>query len=974
MNKNVLLGLMGLATAASIGVHQHRLDQPRYVPRKAAASGQIPQGQQEWLNLVRQNLATGVVDPMDHKRMAKAVARYARDQHKSADYQWVEMGPDNVGGRVRGICVDPTNQQKLWAGSVSGGLFRSIDGANTWQRMEAFSANLMVSSIAVLGNGQLYVATGCQWEGISGTGGSGFYGMGLFRSDDDAASFTQVLGPSDPWNEADWTVINRIVAHTTDPNKLLIASQNPGARIYDAVDNSVTPMSTESWANGVVTDVDISHDGQTILVTLGGAGDCYRSTDGGQNFAKFNGTSVGNGFPQSNIGRLEMAMSPDAGDNGNHMFAIGASTSGRMSGVWYSVDRGDNWYRMWPSNLTDSDPNAVPELDIFRDNQQGIYDNAIAVRPGHPEEVWVGGVELWKTSVSGQPQQLANLGVFPGCFFCVHADVHEIVFADESTCYVGCDGGVFKTPNGGENFYACNRDLAITQFYSVAYNTAGNVGAGAQDNGTQFIDGYGNTPNEARSIGGGDGFDIDFSQMDTNVFFTCVYNGAVFRSNDRGGNSGEFYDENVPVNPNATLGVGLGDFYTNFRLWENPSDVNSPYVVKKVFSIDAGDFILPGQTRAVPFIGTVNTVTQYGSFTNPSATDTIFGPWSSDTLLLTDRLTSMFAIGFSGTQGVWGTREALNFNTTPAWAKIVDNVGGNTTCLEWSNNGDVLFYGTDAGEVYRVTGFNQAYTLNTLSVDSPGYVLQSTQIYSGAAPVTGLAPDPTYDAILVATFGGYGSSGKVKRTLNALAPTVANSDWTNIWNVPGELSEMPCYDACINKDNGNIIVVGTEFGIWITDDAGNTWTMQTNGINGVPVFAMRQQTWNWQHNPVGPEWVKNPNVIYAGTHGRGIFRTESLVGIRPIGDGVTNPVRDLVLVPNPANTISTVSFDLAKQGDVTVNVYNLNGALMRTITRKNLAAARQNVPIDVQAFAAGTYLVEVRSADGRTSGRMVVSR
>ena len=172
MNKTVLLGLFGLATAVSIGVHIERNDQPHYAPRKAAASGQVPQGQQDWLRLVRQNLETGLVDPRDHMRLSKAVARYAREQRKAADLQWQEMGPDNVGGRVRGICIDPSNDQKLWAGGVSGGLFRSLDRADTWQRIPAFSATLMVSSIAVRGNGQLYVATGNQWEGGGGSGGS----------------------------------------------------------------------------------------------------------------------------------------------------------------------------------------------------------------------------------------------------------------------------------------------------------------------------------------------------------------------------------------------------------------------------------------------------------------------------------------------------------------------------------------------------------------------------------------------------------------------------------------------------------------------------------------------------------------------------------------------------------------------------------------------------------------------------------
>ncbi len=971
MNRSLLLGLIGLTTAVSIGAHMHRTAEPRYMPRNNKQA-QVPDGQWEWLNRVRANLNTGQVEPEDHARMAKAVARYAREQQKAADYQWIEMGPDNVGGRIRGICVDPQNSQKIWAGSVSGGLFRSTDGANTWTRNQAFSANLMVSSIAVLGNGQLYVATGNRWEGGDAANSSGFPGAGLFRSTDDGASFVRVFGPStSQWTGTDWTRINRIIAHPTDPNKLLIAASEPGYRVLNSTDDTVTGVDGETWDDGTITDVDISSDGQTLLVTQGASGDCYRSTDGGQTFVKMDNTNNGAGFPQSNLGRLEMAISPD---DGNYMYALGATGGGRMSGVWYSTNRGDNWFRIWPHNLP-GNPDAVPELDIFGEvSSQGTYDNCIAVRPGHPDEIWVGGVELWKTSLSGQPQQLAAGGFFPGCFFCVHADVHEIVFADELTTYIGCDGGVFKTPNGGVNFYACNRDLAITQFYSVAYNAKGNVGAGSQDNGTQFIDGYGNTTNEAISIGGGDGFDTDFSQLDTNIMFTSIYLGAIFRSNDHGNNSGTFYDSNVPVDDEAELGVGLGDFYTNFRLWEDPKDENSPYTVKRVLTIGAGDTIFPGESRTVPYQGGISSIAQYGTFTNPSTTDNIVGPWSSDTLIFPDRVTSMFATGFTGTQGVWGTRESMNFNTTPQWAKLASNVGGSTTCMEWSNNGDALYYGTYEGEIFRITGFNNAYTLNELSVDSPGYALERVQIYSGAAPVTGLAPDPSTNTILVATFGGYGQNGKVRRTLSAASPTVANGDWDDIWNVPGELEEMPAYDACINKENGNIIAVGTEFGIWVTDDAGQTWTMQTNGINGVPVFAMRQQTWNWQNHPNGPSFVTNPGVIYAGTHGRGIFRTEALVGIRPVEQAPVGSVNDLLMVPNPANSFSMASFTLTKQGNVTVNVYDLTGALVRTITRKNLAAARQNVPIDVQELATGTYIVEVRTAEGHTSGRMVVAR
>jgi hypothetical protein len=186
---------------------------------------------------------------------------------------------------------------------------------------------------------------------------------------------------------------------------------------------------------------------------------------------------------------------------------------------------------------------------------------------------------------------------------------------------------------------------------------------------------------------------------------------------------------------------------------------------------------------------------------------------------------------------------------------------------------------------------------------------------------------------------------------------------------------MPCYDAVIHKDNSNIIVVGTEFGVWATDDGGATWTNQTDGIQGVPVFAMRQQTWNWQNNPVGPDWVQNPNVIYAGTHGRGFFRTESLVGVRPVNDPLANAELDqVVLMPNPASTQSVVNFTLRKAGDVTVNVYDIKGKLVLSNTRRNLAAAVQNVPLNTESLNVGTYMVEVRTGEQRRSARLVVMR
>ncbi|MFN8351939.1 MAG: T9SS type A sorting domain-containing protein [Flavobacteriales bacterium] len=966
MNRTWTLTLLGAALTGALFLHQHQASQPRYQPRKQAAA-QPYGGALEWLKLMRANEATGQVEPQDRIRMARAVAAYARQQRKAANYTWIETGPDNIGGRVRGICVDPVNTQKLWAGGVSGGLFKSLDGANTWTHVTSFAESLIISSIAVLGNGHIYVATGNTWENPGGGGGSGFVGGGLFRSDDDGATWNVVVGPSTDWSPGtDWAIINRIKAHPTQSSKLLIASLNPGPRIYDEATGTadeITALPTTA-RNAPSYDVEVSDDGQVILWSLG-SGDAFLSRDGGNSYAKMDNSNDGIGFPQTQVGRLELAISEESPD---YMYAFAATSSGRMSGAWSSTNRGSTWFRIWPSNVSDSDPNAVPTLDIFRDNQQGLYDCAVAVRPGHPDEVWLGGVELWKTTLSGQPNQLAITDGSPGCFFCVHADVHEIVFADDQTAYIGCDGGVYKSPNGGVNFYACNRNLSITQFYSVAANATGDVIGGTQDNGSIRVTGYGNTVTEGSSLTGGDGFDVECSQMDTNIMFTSIYGGEIFRSNDHGSNFGGFYDNTVPVDPNAFLGAGLGDFYTNYRLYENPNDANSPYTVKRVFSIGEGDTIFPGESRPVGFRGVVNSVTQYGTYTNTSG-QPIIGPWTSDTLEFQDRLTSVFAAGFTGSQGVWVTREALNFTTTPSWSKAVSNAGGNVNCLEWSSDGDHLFYGTSEGEIFRVSGFANAYTLAELKPVDQGGLLTTTQIFTGGNPVTGLASDFSDPDRLVATFGNYGGNSKVRRTENATGAAT----WTNIWNVPTELQGMPCYDAIIHRENINIIVVGSEFGVWATDDGGSTWTLQTDGIEGVPVFALRQQQWNHQNNPVGLDWIQNPGVIYAGTHGRGFFRTESLFSVPEDGGGATALVEGLQLVPNPAHDRSVINFSLAQRGDVQVNVYDLNGRLVRNISRRNLAATKQSIPVDTQELRSGTYLVELVSGGQRRSARLVVT-
>jgi len=89
----------------------------------------------------------------------------------------------------------------------------------------------------------------------------------------------------------------------------------------------------------------------------------------------------------------------------------------------------------------------------------------------------------------------------------------------------------------------------------------------------------------------------------------------------------------------------------------------------------------------------------------------------------------------------------------------------------------------------------------------------------------------------------------------------------------------------------------------------STWTFENTGLDRVPVFQVRQQTLTWDYNPYEIDYVTNQGVIYAGTHGRGAFRTEKFLSIAPLqgGSGAQGEVSDLTIFPNPASITTTIA-------------------------------------------------------------------
>src|SRR5262249_40950077 len=143
---------------------------------------------------------------------------------------------------------------------------------------------------------------------------------------------------------------------------------------------------------------------------------------------------------------------------------IANSSTSSIVGLYRSLNGGTSWTLRSSSNYVSS---------------QGWYDNVVACSPQDSTRVFSAGLNVYRSTNSGSgPTALTDwsagfdqnvpAGGPEGPANYVHADQHAIAFnpLNASVIYVGCDGGVFKSGNGGTGWAGVNGGLMTSQFYA----------------------------------------------------------------------------------------------------------------------------------------------------------------------------------------------------------------------------------------------------------------------------------------------------------------------------------------------------------------------------------------------------------------------------------------------------------------------------------------------------------------------------
>jgi hypothetical protein len=853
----------------------------------------------------------------------QAILKADKSKPKSTTIQFEELGPDNIGGRTRAILIDQTNKNRIWAGGVSGGLFVTTNRANSWNRVDAFPGSPYISSMTQTANGTIFVATG--FAGEKGENGS-WTGNGLWYSSDFGETWNVVPGTSSI--AAVNVVVSPDAGNTVWFGNTTSGPDN-GVKKWTIGEASFTPVQI---ASGTCTVLEVSKNGQVFIAGMAGDHRTYVSTDAGTTWEPRFGTVNNNLVPTGGM-RMEYAISPTL--NSQNMYSMYAvRTNLNLMSMHVSHDNGATWNQFVGSNVSGGVTSPVLDIyrdqgyyntvvSVAPNDPEKIFIGGI--------DIWQ-WKQTVSNPPSGGFEKLSQWFFSPNNPKYVHADNHEMKWDVDNRLYIGNDGGVNISTNFGSTFFPANRGYNVTQFYAIGMDRNGRVIGGTQDNGTLYNDFSLSTTKEFREVMGGDGFGCDISFFNPNVMFGSIYYGDIYRSGNRGQSFGsfapsamaqanqpfvtkfrlgEYYDVNSKDSviffprenykkdslmqvPSASSGNFISvlaprDLYYDDTVTHTPSLTTTSYrvidgITGEMFDLGQNSYTIT--TDALPTGLSVNDVllingvtsvtvsvltpyTHYFAFHPPTnktfdmGDDSVHFNISWDTLTIADPYQSWF-LAYVNAAGnnqaeIWGTRDALKLSASQiVWVKVADVAQGDAD-IEFSRDLNHIYVSTS--RAYRIDGLGSIYSQDP-DFNSKVAAAAAARVQISSIPTSGIAVNPnnSSDVIILQSSSAL---GRIYRSSNA---TVASPTFSELQNV-GVFG----YDAIIDREDPDLIVVATAAGVKVSTNNGLVWTDASTGFDNVPVYHVRQNWRTWE------EGNRRPGEIYIGTFGRGIWASTSVL-------------------------------------------------------------------------------------------------
>ena len=721
---------------------------------------------------------------------------------------WEPLGPGNIGGRTRAFVIHPNRPAVMWAGGVSGGIWKSTDRGGSWRPLGDQLANLAINVLRLDPSDPdvLYAGTGEGYfrEAVRGTA-LPLRGGGIFRSDDGGATWQRLPGT----DRGRFYYVNDLLVSRHDPKRIYAATRQGLLRTRNGGESwqRVLNPRVKGGCLDLVERTDKRHN-DYLLVGCGtlAPGAVWR------NIAAETDRAWEKVLAEPGMARTSLAVAPS---RQNTVYALAASSVPGPSGLYeqaldavYRSDKGGA-AGSWRATVRNTDSDKVSTLLLSNpitaslvecqfDNANdffamGWYVNVIAVDPGDPERVWAGGVDIFRSDDGGGSWRPASYWWAdednPNY---AHADQHALVFdpGNRSTLYLLNDGGIFRTSNAraalstrsdaicapGVNqlsWQSLNNGYGVTQFYhGTVFPDAQNYLGGTQDNGT-IRSRVSSGQNRWHEILGGDGGYSAVDPTEPRIIYASSQGGRVSQSLNGG----------TDFHPATN---GLSDLGGDRNFTARPEN----YLFIAPFVMDPND-----QLRL--WIG-------------------------GRSLYRTDN-----------GAGLWN----------PASGRLAAE--GKVSALAVApGNSDRVLAGMTGGDIFRT---------------DIGTLADGNTTWESSRPRTGwvswLAFEPGDPDVAYATYARFGGKHVWKSE-------DAGVNWRPLdGSGPGRVPNIPVHSLVVDPRDTRRIYLGTDLGVLVSLDGGTSWAVENTGFAAVVTESLALAS-----NPGGTPY------LFAFTHGRGAWR------------------------------------------------------------------------------------------------------
>ena len=406
---------------------------------------------------------------LDAKDKTKSMPLLGPDKDAGL-WDWSWLGPGNIGGRIRAILLHPDDENIMWIGSASGGIWKTVNGGGHWFPLWDFMSSLSITALEMDPDDPdiIYASTGEAFTWMPP-------GAGIFKSYNGGETWTQLADSVDP---VGYKWINDLIIHPTNGEILLAATQtdNYVGKIIRSHDSGVTWI-TVLDSNTMFTDLAMDPDDPSVILasTLTSV---FRSDATGVEYSWDEMSTGGSDALPDITGRTAFSF----GVGNDMVYAsldVPADPGSSRGQIWRSSDNGLTWeWRSSPLHM----------------KKQGTYNNVIWLEPGSNERILFGGMDVWKSTNGGASvMRISNWENYHEGGGSAHADQHVIVphinyGNGNTTVFVGNDGGIQRHPYPFQWDYTSGwvnlaNNLGITQFYHADANLDGSkILGGTQDN------------------------------------------------------------------------------------------------------------------------------------------------------------------------------------------------------------------------------------------------------------------------------------------------------------------------------------------------------------------------------------------------------------------------------------------------------------------------------------------------------------